>query len=192
MRLSCCSAVAGDVGLVEAVPRLRSFGFRRIDVLASEQVPHLRPATLAAGDDAEASALREAVARFGVEVTSINCLLSGVAADPDARERVGGEFLALLEVARQVGCPNMTVQSGGVREGQAFAEAFEAAREGLSWLHSLKGSGGPALSFEPHVGAVVQRPADALRMVRALWPSVGITYDPSHFAMQEVPFEATE
>lgn len=47
------------------------------------------------------------------------------------------------------------------------------------------------LTFEPHQGAVVEDPAVARRLVEALWPQVGIAYDPSHFVMQEIPLEAT-
>jgi sugar phosphate isomerase/epimerase len=192
MHVACSSAVANNLGIKAAVFRLRELGFRYLDVFAYDDCPHLRPSKAAAGDDREAQELLDAVVQSGMRVSSINCLLRGVVSVPESRGRVGKQYLALLAVAEEVGCPNLTVQTGGVREGQTFAEAFDCALKGLSWLHSLSEARSATLSFEPHVGAVVQKPADALRMAQQLWPAVGITYDPSHLAMQEIPFEETE
>ncbi|MHC5034300.1 MAG: sugar phosphate isomerase/epimerase family protein [Planctomycetota bacterium] len=190
--MSCSSAVANDLGIQAAVLRLRELGFRYVDVFVFDDYAHLGPSRLAAGNRDEAEALMDAVVQSGMRVSSLNCLLSGVAAVPGTRAQVGKEYLALLEVAEEVGCPNLTVQVGGILEGQDFAAAFDAARDGLLWLHSLAEDRSTTLSFEAHVGSVVEKPAEALRMAESLWPAVGVSYDPSHFAMQEIPFEDTE
>jgi sugar phosphate isomerase/epimerase len=192
MHIGCSSAVANDLGIRAAVLRLRELGFRYVDVFVFDDYAHLGPSRLAAGNRDEAEALMDAVVQSGMRVSSLNCLFSGVAAVPETRGQVGREYLALLEVAEEVGCPNLTVQAGGVLEGQDFSAAFDAAHEGLLWLHSLAEDRGATLSFEAHVGSVVEKPADALRMAESLWPAVGVSYDPSHFAMQEIPFKDTE
>ena len=51
---------------------------------------------------------------------------------------------------------------------------------------------GVSLSVEGHQGSLLEKPADGLRLMEALWPAVGFTYDPSHFVMQEIPLQETE
>lgn len=172
--------------------RLRELGFRCCDLFAFEGFGHFDPFWLVAGKRQARQQVQEAVQRAGLEVSAFNCGLGYAVNDLGAAAQVDAAFLALLGLARQIGCPMMTVQTGGVRPGQDPGEALAEARESLLRLARLAREAGVALSFEPHVGAVVEDPAVAQWLAEALWPEVGITYDPSHFVMQEIPLADTE
>jgi sugar phosphate isomerase/epimerase len=62
----------------------------------------------------------------------------------------------------------------------------------LAKLASLNKSRKITLSVEGHQGSLLEKPEDALRMMKSLWPTVGFTYDPSHFVMQGISLEETE
>lgn len=194
MYISCSSVVEANLHLSDAILRMKELGYRYFDFFAFDGCCGLSLPKLVAGDDSIVRELSEVISRTGLKVSSFNCGFSRHVNDPDpaARQQVEKEYLALLELAGKVNCPGLTVQAGVVPEGGSFTEAYEGALEGLLRLHSLGKLGDGTLSFEPHQGAVVEKPADALRMAQALWPKVGITYDPSHFAMQEIPLPQTE
>ena len=87
-------------------------------------------------------------------------------------------------------CPNITVQPGNPLSGHTPAALFDALRDHLLELSAL--APGVTIGVEAHQGSFLENPADALRLSRAVWPHAGVTYDPSHFVMQDIPFAATE
>jgi sugar phosphate isomerase/epimerase len=185
MYLSCSTCVYGDLALGDALDRIDGLGFGAFDLFALENMGQIWPSRLAAGD-VDSAAVARTIRDSGLRVSSFNCGFSHALNDPDssARDQVDTEFRGLLELAASVGCSVFTVQTGGHGNTVGRVESFERALEGLQRLVSAAQGTGIRLSFEPHWGAVVEKPADALHMARRLWPDVGITYDPSHFVMQ--------
>jgi hydroxypyruvate isomerase len=172
--------------------RIRELGFCCADVLMFENWIHLTPSRLAAGDRTQADEFVAAVSATGLEITSLNCGPSVALNDREQRDRYLDEFHCLLGLAREVNCRVLTVQTGRLVEGRTFEDCFEAALEGMQALRDVAHGTGVQVTFEPHQGAIAEKPADALRMVRGLWPDVGIVYDPSHFVMQDIPLTETE
>lgn len=127
-------------------------------------------------------------------VTSINASPSTAIADPspDAFGRYCREYTALVDLAELVNCPNITLQPGGRPDDDSFEETFTRFTERLEQLSSIGGPRNISLSVEAHGGSILEKPADALRMAKRLWPRVGLTYDPSHFALQGIPLADTE
>lgn len=117
-----------------------------------------------------------------------------VADRPESRllRPVQRELVALQRLAERVGCPNLTVQPGRASDPHDFGEAFETAAghlERLAWRFD----GRPvALSVEGHQGSLLEAPDAGVALMKRLWPAVGFTYDPSHFAMQGIPLAETE
>lgn len=192
MRISCSSCVVDKLPIGQAMYRIRELGFCCTDVLMVENWIHLNPSRLAAGDRAQADEFVAAVSATGLEITSLNCGPSVPLNDRKQRDRYLDEFHALLGLAREVNCREITVQTGRLVEGRTFEDCFEAAREGLQDLREAARGTGVQVTFEPHQGSIAEKPADALRMVSGLWPEVGIVYDPSHFVMQDIPLAETE
>lgn len=185
MYLSCSTCVYGDLTLRDALDRIHALGFGAFDLFALENMGQIYPSRLAAGD-VDTAAIARTIHDSGLRVSSFNCGFSQALNDPDsaARHQVEAEFRCLLRLAALVECSVFTVQTGGYDDTIGRVESFDRALEGLQRLVSAAQGTGIRLSFEPHWGAVVEKPADALCMARRLWPDVGITYDPSHFVMQ--------
>jgi sugar phosphate isomerase/epimerase len=185
MYLSCSTCVYGDLALRDALDRIGALGFGAFDLFALENMGQVWPSRLAAGD-VDSAEIARTIRDSGLRVSSLNCGFSRAVNDPDssARDQVQAEFRALLDLAASVECSIFTVQTGGYDNATGRVESFDRALEGLQRLVSAAQGAGIRLSFEPHSGAVVEKPADALYMVKRLWPEVGVTYDPSHFVMQ--------
>jgi len=197
MHLSCSTLVCAlkDYPRIgDALAEIAELGFKAVDVAAFEGWQNVDPSRLAAGDEAWAAELTDALARTGLKVSSFNCGLSKPLTDPDpdAFAQVEKELLALAHLAEHVGCPNLTVQPGRASDPHHFAEAFEIAAghlERLAWR--LEGQE-VTLSVEGHQGSLLESPEAGVVMMKRLWPAVGFTYDPSHFAMQGIPLPDTE
>ncbi|MGC9346799.1 MAG: sugar phosphate isomerase/epimerase family protein, partial [Anaerolineae bacterium] len=102
------------------------------------------------------------------------------------------EVVALLELAKELECPNLTLQPGGPIAGEDNGAVFDRTQAHLAELGPLAKARGVTLSVEGHQGSLLEKPGAALRMMESLWPDVGFTYDPSHWAMQRIPLIETE
>jgi len=161
-------------------------GFRAFDLAAFEGWQNVDPSTLVEGNDGWTRAFMDAVAASGMRVSSFNAQPSRPITDPDptAFAQYEREYRTLLDLAGAVRCPNITVQPGNPMEGRSFARLFDTAMAHLSRLSAL--SAQVTLSVEAHKGSLLEQAGDTLRMMKALWPSVGLTFDPSHFVMQGI------
>jgi sugar phosphate isomerase/epimerase len=182
MYISCSSCVEAHRPLPEALRRIAGLGFRAVDLLIIAGMKHLHPKDLL-----EAGARREvaaAIAGAGLSVSSFNCGFSVPLSDEAvARAQREREFAAMLSLAEMVDCPLLNFQLGGMREGETAEEARGRLAAGLRELVAWKGARDLRLTFEPHYGSPAEEPAQALALVRRVWPEVGVAYDPSHFAM---------
>lgn len=195
MYLSCSCLVCDQreyPGLPETLAKIRELGFRAFDLDAFENWQHVNPSDLAEADDAWMDGFAATLAGAQMRASSFNCGLSGSLTDGDSFARCLGEFLALLDLAEEVGCENLTVQPGTAGEGQTLEAALETAAENLSELSEMARLRGISVGVEAHQGSILEAPEVALRFVRELCPSVGLTYDPSHFAMQDIALPDTE
>jgi sugar phosphate isomerase/epimerase len=95
--------------------------------------------------------------------------------DPAARNRNNQEFEQVCRFASAAGCPTIFVLPG-----VTGAKAFGAAVTALGDLVAIATRHGVTLTVEPHVGGLLQSPADALRMLKAV-PGLKLTLDYAHF-----------
>lgn len=192
----CCSTLVCDretvSGLPEILKKIRELGFRSFDLAAIEGWRNVNPSFLVRDGGKWAGEFSMLVATLGLTTSSINCGFSAPLNNPDpaAFDLCRREFLAVLELAKALRCPNLTVQPGNPLSGHTPAALFDALRDHLLELSAL--APGVTIGVEAHQGSFLENPADTLRLARAVWPHTGITYDPSHFVMQDIPFAVTE
>lgn len=197
MYLSCSTLVCPQdtyPAIRDAIRQIEQLCFRAIDVAAFEGWQNVDPSSLAVGDQSWPRDFAASVEEMGLEVSSLNCGPSKQLSDPDPASfaQYRREHQALLDLAIAVGCPNLTVQPGGVWEGLGFARSFDVSLKHLAELSSAGTDSGVSLSVEGHQGSLLEKPEDGVRLMEALWPAVGFTYDPSHFVMQGIPLKDTE
>jgi len=193
----CCSTLVFDRETVpgplpESLKKIRELGFRSIDLAAIEGWRNVNPSFLVRDGGKWAGEFSKMAATLGLTTSSINCAFSAPLNNPDpaAFELCRREFLAVLELAKALRCPNLTMQPGIPLSGHTPATLFDALRDHLLEFSTL--APGMTIGVEAHQGSFLENPADALRLARAVWPHAGITYDPSHFVMQDIPFAVTE
>jgi sugar phosphate isomerase/epimerase len=111
--------------------------------------------------------------------------------EPEQRKASRGLFLDMVELARRVGAPGMTVLPGIHWPGESYEHSLERASLELGWRAERARSEGLRFSVEPHVGSVVPTPAQALQLVEAT-PGLELTLDYSHFVRQGMAEEEAD
>ena len=179
----------------DAIIKMKKLGFQAFDLAAFEGWQNVSPSMLAAENESWSREFTDAVVESVMKVSSFNCgpSIPLNEPEPDSFAQYEREYIALLHLAEMVNCPNITVQPGGrALKDYSFTELFDTSMTHLAKLSSLNKSRNVTLSVEGHEGSILEKPEDALRMMKNLWPAVGFTYDPSHFVMQGISLEETE
>ena len=193
-----CSCLACDKEkyptIQDVLRKIKELGFGAFDLDAFENWQHINPSELAAGNKAWVQQFVDTVDELGLKVSSFNCSPSKRLTDtePVEFEQYKKEFLTLLEIAEKVNCPNITLQPGPVIQEDSLEEQLATMRNHLTELVVLKGNRDLTIGLEGHAHTPIENPNVALTLIESLWPNVGLTYDPSHFAMQEIPLQKTE
>jgi sugar phosphate isomerase/epimerase len=106
--------------------------------------------------------------------------------DPRQQENAAGFFRDMLELARRLEAPGMTMLPG-VRFGDEPWEAsIRRSAEGLAWRVEEAARHGIALSVEGHVGSNVDTPERLAHLVE-LTPGLKLTLDYTHFTYAGIP-----
>ena len=179
----------------DVLARIKGMGFAAVDLAAFENWQNVNPSSLLTDNgQAWTRSFAEALAVTGLRVSSFNCGSSTRLNDPNpaAFAQYTREYQALLDFAEAVGCPNLTVQPGYPIEGYDLGTLLDTTRGHLAELAKLNEGRAITLSFEGHQGSILEDPANAIAMMNVLWPDAGFTYDPSHWAMQDIPLSETE
>lgn len=193
-----CSSLECDIteypDIRKVFSKIRELGFRYLDLALFENWQQIRPDVLASDGGATADLIASSIAEAGLKVCSINTRFTAGLNDPgsDSFRRLSGEFKALLDLAGRLGCPNITMQPGYIPEDRTIDESIGILESNLTELIRLAEGSGITLSLEAHQGTIIEKPEKALELIRKVWPSVGLTYDPSHYTMQGYRMEDTE
>lgn len=195
MKLMCSTLVAAVErypSLSSALSCIRDMGFGRVDLAAFSGWQNVDPAALA-GNPAPAGEIAASAAAAGMEVAAINAHPGLVLNDPD--ESVFGEyrrrFAAVLQLAEKLGCGQITLQPGKQLAGQTPEAARTLLVRRLQELGAMAAKAGVQVSAEAHEGSLLQNPQDAQAVMKEVWPTAGLTYDPSHFVMQGIDLAQT-
>jgi sugar phosphate isomerase/epimerase len=192
MHLSCSTLVFPVdryPELTDVIRRIKATGFFSVDLAAVHGWQNIDPAVLPSAGREWADKLILVLEETGIAVSSLNAGLSRSITDPspEAQEVRLVEFRALAELARALSCPNVTIQPGKKPEAGGVAEAVDLCRSRLAALAAVSEELGVGLSFEAHASSLLEDPEEALPVLRDLWPRVGLTFDPSHFVMRDIP-----
>lgn len=111
--------------------------------------------------------------------------------DPEVRAASRALFLDMLELARLVGAPGLTILPGIDWPGESHDDSLARACAELGWRAERAGGEGLRFSVEPHVGSIVPTPAAARELAEAT-PGLQVTLDYSHFVRQGLPEEEAD
>ena len=176
-----------------AVELIRLLDLDGVDVCLMGNRSHIRPEDVRGDVPAAAQRIREGVLGRGLEVSDVFCIpwtefltMAPNHPDPAERERSRAFFRDMLELAALAGSPGLTMLPGVDWKEESHEDSFRRSVEELAWRAELARAAGLRFSIEPHLGSVVQDPAEARRLCETA-PGVELTLDYSHFVYQGYP-----
>lgn len=202
MRLAFSSNAYLRYSFPEAARRIAALGYEGIEVMAD--VPHAWPAFLLEGQKA---ALRQALRDHRLTVSNINAFMmnaisdprqpywhpSWIERDPYYRQVRIEHTKRALELARDLGAPNITTEPGGPLEpGQPREPALKLFVEMLKPVADRAAKLGIPLLVEPEPGLLVET-ADQFEEFMGMMnhPAVGMNFDVGHaYCVQDDPAES--
>jgi sugar phosphate isomerase/epimerase len=186
-----CSLSAFRTSLEGALAQIAGLGFEHVDLIAIPQWDHVDPAALGRDADAEAERAAALLTRYGLTPVAMNV---GVPALYDRSAEASAErsrqvegvahFMSRLGIGVASFYPGYKIEDRPADE--VLADTIETLREMLA----VADAGGVTFAVEPHFATPLQSLQANLDLLTAL-PDLGVAYDPSHFAMQEIPLPDT-
>jgi sugar phosphate isomerase/epimerase len=173
--------------LVDAVARIAQLGFKGVEIMADR--PHLYPPDVG---EAEFQRLQETLADGGLKVTNLNSftlfavgdtyLPSWIEAERSRREIRIRHTRECLQMARRLGCANISVPPGGPLSGVTRGEAERLFYEGLEQVVPLAEELRVRVLVEPEPGLMIETTRQFQEFMRAVRsPAVGLNFDIGHF-----------
>jgi len=191
MKLAFSSNAYLNHPLDETLARLADFGYRGVEVLAD--VPHAWPAGLL---PAQRRAMRAMIEQSGLAISNINAFMMNAVADPrqpywhPAWNEPYAPYRAIrrehtiraLELARDLGAPNITTEPGGPAfPGQSRAQALDIFYEELMPCVDAAARLEVPLLIEPEPDLLIERCDEYLEFIKRIdSPWVGLNFDIGH------------
>lgn len=182
MRLSGASWSFVGTSLSEAVAIYHTLGIEAVDLIAI-------PGDTLASEDIIADPVGQArqISRLGVPIANLLFNYSPNFSDralnhrnPRIRRQNSEEFHAVAEFCRLCSIPSVTVLPGVMQEGWSPERCLAVSAEALNELAGTATGQGVQLTFEAHVGSILESPLHTLEFLEAN-PSLQLTLDYSHF-----------
>lgn len=174
--------------LFESIEKIAKLGFRGVEIMGDR--PHLYPPDF---DQDNLSRLKKHLDRHRFTVTNINSftlfavgdtyLPSWIEPDPKRRDIRVRHTLDSLEVARFLGCRNISVPPGGPLEGATSREeAFQLFHEGLDRVIPRAEELEIKILVEPEPDLLMENTAEFKYFIRDVRSKmVGLNFDIGHF-----------
>ena len=191
MKLAFSSNAYLNHPLDETLARLAGFGYRGVEVLAD--VPHAWPAGLL---PAQRRAMRAMIEQSGLAISNINAFMMNAVADPrqpywhPAWTEPYAPYRAIrrehtiraLELARDLGAPNITTEPGGPAfAGQSREQALDIFYEELMPCVDAAARLEVPLLIEPEPDLLIERCDEYLEFIQRIdSPWVGLNFDIGH------------
>jgi sugar phosphate isomerase/epimerase len=111
--------------------------------------------------------------------------------DPKQQEEATALFRDMLEMARRLEAPGITMLPGARFGDEPWDDSIRRSAEALKWRVEAAQEAGMRLSVEGHMGSNVDTPEKLARLVE-LTPGLELTLDYTHFTAQGIPNEEIE
>ena len=173
--------------LNEAIEKIARIGFKGVEILGDR--PHLYPPDF---DDNQLAQLNDTLAKNNMKLTNLNSftlfavgdtyLPSWIEPEKERREIRIQHTLDSLKVAKQIGCPNISIPPGGPLDGMARPQALQLFHQGLERVVPLAEELGIMVLVEPEPDLMIETTAqfkDFIKDVRS--DAIGLNFDIGHF-----------
>jgi fructoselysine 3-epimerase len=192
MRLAFSTNAFVNFSVIEAVERIAAIGYEGVEILAD--APHLYPYSVS---DAELKKLTASLARSELEVANLNAntamgyygrsfwepLFEPSLANPDqtAREWRVDYTKRCIDLARLLGCRNISITSGRAVPGTGPDTALKLLRKSLEVVLEYAEKSGIRVGIEYEPGLVVERYEELQALIEEMGsPYLGANLDLGH------------
>lgn len=192
LRLSCADSTFPKLPHDASLAVIRALGFDAADVCVFEGYEHTTPAAVLGDPKRAADVVKERLDRHELVTSDVFPILGGSFQElapnnpsPEARAESFESFRTLVDFARRLDSPGITILPGTAFDGVDEDESLELAATELNRRAEVAGGAGLHLAFEPHYGSIVQTPQRTLELLERT-PTVGLALDYSHFVYQGI------
>lgn len=153
---------------------------------------HVRPEHVRADIPMWAGILKERITRAGLELADVFIQAPDFATmavnhpDPRQREDAAAFFRDMLDLARRLEAPGMTIVPGLRFDDESWDASIRRSADELAWRVEAAAKLGIVLSVEGHLGSNVDTPEKLARLVE-LTPGLKLTLDYTHFTYAGFP-----
>ncbi|CAB1074845.1 Uncharacterized isomerase/epimerase [Olavius algarvensis Delta 1 endosymbiont] len=176
-----------NYSLNEAIEIIARIGFKGVEILGDR--PHLYPPDF---DEIQLTQLTEVLEKNDMKLTNLNSftlfavgdtyLPSWIEPDKDRREIRIQHTLDSLKVAKQIGCPNISIPPGGPLDGMARSQAMQLFHQGLDRVVSLAEELGIRILVEPEPDLMIETTGQFKEFIKDVRSeAIGLNFDIGHF-----------
>ena len=193
MKLGCADFTWPLMTHEDVVRHIAALGFDGIDLGLFEDRSHVQPGMVRQDVAMWSGVIGERLATAGLEAADVFFVPSFNLEDlapnhPDRAQRDGGfeAFCDILEFARRLGAPGMTMNGGILIEGQSTSDSMRLSASELTRRVEAAAEHDIEVRVEASVNSNTPTPEMALELVDAV-PGLKLTLDYCHFVYQDIP-----
>ncbi len=193
MKLGCADFTWPLMTHEDVVRHIAALGFDGIDLGLFEGRSHVQPGMVRQDVAKWSGVIGERLATAGLEAADVFFVPSFNLEDlapnhPDPAQRDGGfeAFCDILEFARRLGAPGMTMNGGILIEGQSTSDSMRLSASELTRRVEAAAEHDIEVRVEASVNSNTPTPEMALELVDAV-PGLKLTIDYCHFVYQDIP-----
>ncbi len=192
MKLGCADFTWPLMTHTDVVRHIAMLGFDGIDLGLMEGRTQIQPGMVRQDVGLWSGVIGERLGASGLEAADVFFVpsfnLTDLAANhPDRSERDGGYevFLDMLDFARRIGAPGMTMNGGVPIEGQSTADSLKLSAQELTRRVEAAAAHDIEVRVEASVNSNTPTPEMAMELVEAV-PGLKLTIDYCHFVYQDI------
>lgn len=195
VRLSCADSAFPRLSHAAALTVIGDLGIGAVDVCVFTGYDHNPPEVVVPDPAAAAAKVARGLEERELQVADVFAIigesfeaLAPNHPDESVRAESRRQFEGVLEFARRLGSPGMTILPGVVFDELGEDGSLELAASELELRAQMAAGAGLRLAIEPHYGSVAPVPARIVELLGRA-QSVGVALDLSHFTFQGIPQE---
>ncbi len=185
--------------LHEALDLIARTGFSGVEIMCDR--PHLYPPDTREDD---LNSIKSLLQELNLAITNLNCftlfavgdtwLPSWIEPDEKRRQQRIEHTLNCLDLARFLGCPNISVPPGGPPVDRDREKSLALFSQGLEQVIPRAEEAGVSILIEPEPGLLIENSKEMKSFMETISSDrVGVNFDAGHFfCVGEAPEEAIE
>ena len=173
--------------LIDSIEKIARLGFRGVEIMGDR--PHLYPPDFA---EKQLEHLNEVIAINKLTVTNLNSftlfavgdtyLPSWIEPEKERREIRIRHTLDSLQIAKKLGCRNISIPPGGPLVGSSRQQAMKLFHQGLERVVATAEALGVMVLVEPEPDLMIETTAQCKEFIQEVKSeAIGINFDIGHF-----------